>query len=60
VTKLTRPFLHAERLAFTHPRTRERLEFTAPLPEDLTGVLTELVPEDQQASIFSPAAAVEE
>ena len=27
VTKLTRPFLHAERLVFTHPRTRA-LEFT--------------------------------
>jgi 23S rRNA pseudouridine1911/1915/1917 synthase len=55
VTKLTRPFLHAERLAFTHPRTRERLEFTAPLPADLEAVLMELVPEDQYASIFDQA-----
>jgi len=53
VTKLTRPFLHAERLAFIHPRTRERLEFTAPLPEDLEAVLMELVPADQFASIFA-------
>jgi 23S rRNA pseudouridine1911/1915/1917 synthase len=33
--RLTRPFLHAERLAFSHPRTAEPLEFTAPLPDDL-------------------------
>jgi 23S rRNA pseudouridine1911/1915/1917 synthase len=53
VTKLTRPFLHAERLAFTHPRTQERLEFSAPLPEDLEAVLIDLVPEDKYASIFA-------
>ena len=40
--RLERPFLHAERLAFTHPRDGRRMEFTAPLPEDLTGVLEEL------------------
>jgi len=28
-------FLHAGRLAFTHPGTHERVEFAAPLPEDL-------------------------
>jgi 23S rRNA pseudouridine1911/1915/1917 synthase len=54
VTKLTRPFLHAERLAFTHPRTNERLEFMAPLPADLEAVVAELVPPDQYASIFAP------
>jgi 23S rRNA pseudouridine1911/1915/1917 synthase len=53
VTKLTRPFLHAERLAFTHPRTRERLEFTAPLPADLETVVAELVPPDQFDSVFA-------
>lgn len=57
VTRLTRPFLHAERLAFTHPRTRERLEFTAPLPGDLESVVAELVPPDQYASIFAPKPA---
>jgi 23S rRNA pseudouridine1911/1915/1917 synthase len=30
-------FLHAGRLAFTHPGTHERVEFAAPLPEDLEG-----------------------
>jgi 23S rRNA pseudouridine1911/1915/1917 synthase len=53
VTRLTRPFLHAERLAFTHPRTKERMEFTAPLPADLAAVLMELVPPDQYASVFA-------
>jgi 23S rRNA pseudouridine1911/1915/1917 synthase len=53
VTKLTRPFLHAERLAFTHPRTHERLEFSAPLPDDLEAVLMDLVPADQFETIFA-------
>lgn len=44
VQRLTRPFLHAERLAFTHPRTGEHLEFSAPLPEDLRTVLADVAP----------------
>jgi 23S rRNA pseudouridine1911/1915/1917 synthase len=44
VQRLERPFLHAERLAFTHPRTGERLAFTAPLPGDLRGVLEAIDP----------------
>jgi 23S rRNA pseudouridine1911/1915/1917 synthase len=62
VTKLTRPFLHAERLAFTHPRTLERLEFTAPLPADLEAVVAELVPPDQIDKVFArgPIEPVEE
>ena len=39
VTHLQRPFLHAARLAFTHPRDGRRMEFTAPLPPDLQEVL---------------------
>ena len=31
VQRLERPFLHAARLAFTHPRDGRRMEFTAPL-----------------------------
>jgi 23S rRNA pseudouridine1911/1915/1917 synthase len=42
VHRLTRPFLHAERLAFTHPREQRRMEFTAPLPADLLKVLEAL------------------
>ncbi len=44
VQKLERPFLHAERLAFSHPTTGEPLELKAPLPEDLRGVLDALEP----------------
>lgn len=39
---LERPFLHAFRLAFTHPATGEQLELTEPLPADLEGVLERL------------------
>jgi 23S rRNA pseudouridine1911/1915/1917 synthase len=43
--RLTRPFLHAERLAFTHPRTAEYLEFKARLPADLRAALDGVEPE---------------
>ena len=33
-TKVSRLMLHAYSLAFTHPRTGERMMFTAPLPEE--------------------------
>ena len=52
VQRLTRPFLHAERLAFTHPRTGERLSFEAPLPDDLLSVLHGITPAEQRAGIF--------
>ncbi len=52
VQRLTRPFLHAERLAFTHPRTGERLSFEAPLPEDLESVLRDITPPDKRAAVF--------
>jgi 23S rRNA pseudouridine1911/1915/1917 synthase len=45
VLRLSRPFLHAERLAFHHPRTAESMEFTVPLPEDLRGVLADIEPQ---------------
>lgn len=34
-----RLFLHAAHLSFAHPRTRERLSFSAPLPPDLAGAV---------------------
>src|SRR5688572_22247516 len=34
-----RQALHAERLEFTHPKSGKRVEFTAPIPDDLTGLL---------------------
>ena len=40
VQSLGRHFLHSARLAFNHPRTDERLEFTSALPLDLSALLT--------------------
>jgi 23S rRNA pseudouridine1911/1915/1917 synthase len=42
VQRLERPFLHAARLVFHHPRDGQRMEFTAPLPDDLQRVLEDL------------------
>src|SRR5256885_13721102 len=42
VTHLERPFLHAARLAFTHPADGRRMEFESALPDDLQRVLDEL------------------
>ncbi|HEY5618683.1 MAG TPA: RluA family pseudouridine synthase [Vicinamibacterales bacterium] len=42
VQRLNRPFLHAGRLAFIHPRDGRRMEFTAPLPDDLLSILEAL------------------
>jgi 23S rRNA pseudouridine1911/1915/1917 synthase len=42
VQRLERPFLHAARLAFTHPGDGRRMEFTAPLPDDLRDILDAL------------------
>jgi len=39
---LDRPFLHAFSLAFDHPGTGERVEWTSPLPPDLAGELARL------------------
>jgi 23S rRNA pseudouridine1911/1915/1917 synthase len=46
---LDRPALHAARLAFTHPGTGERLEFTSPLPPDLEALRGGLRPEPRPA-----------
>ena len=51
VQRLTRPFLHAARLVFHHPRDGRRLEFIAPLPDELMQVLEDLPgwpPEEHQ------------
>lgn len=42
VESLHRVFLHAEKLAFTHPNTSERMEFAAPLPAELNDFLQRL------------------
>lgn len=40
--------LHAYKLSFNHPETNERLTFTAPLPDDFTGVLKILQKEERE------------
>src|SRR5689334_1570340 len=42
VRNLGRHFLHAERLAFTHPQSCKRVEFTSALPAELSELLTVL------------------
>jgi len=43
LTKLAgRQMLHAHVLAFDHPRTHKRLEFTAPLPQDMAALIERL------------------
>lgn len=39
IAQLKRQFLHAEKLAFRHPRTSEQLTFAAELPEELVTLL---------------------
>ncbi|MBI5393696.1 MAG: RluA family pseudouridine synthase [Verrucomicrobia bacterium] len=41
-SKATRQMLHAERLAFEHPRSGKWLEFVAPLPQDMRELIHEL------------------
>jgi 23S rRNA pseudouridine1911/1915/1917 synthase len=42
VQRLERPFLHAARLAFTHPADGRRVEFDSPLPPDLESVIDDI------------------
>ncbi|HWN98137.1 MAG TPA: RluA family pseudouridine synthase [Blastocatellia bacterium] len=42
VARLGRHFLHSAQLAFTHPRTSERLDFASKLPEELASLLEQL------------------
>jgi len=39
IRALKRQALHSERLAFIHPRSGELVEFSAPLPEDMAGII---------------------
>jgi 23S rRNA pseudouridine1911/1915/1917 synthase len=40
-TRLDRQALHAWRIAFDHPRTRERVTVTSPIPDDMARVMAE-------------------
>ncbi len=60
VTRLARPFLHAERLVITHPRTGERMEFMAPIPADLEAIAYELAPPEIRETVFARVSIAEE
>jgi 23S rRNA pseudouridine1911/1915/1917 synthase len=47
VMRLERPFLHAARLAFTHPTDGRRVEFESPLPADLQSVIDEIIEQEE-------------
>ena len=48
---LPRQALHSLTLEFTHPITREPMHFTAPLPEDMRGIITTELPVDMRGII---------
>lgn len=48
VMRLERPFLHAARLAFTHPGDGRRVEFDSPLPPDLESVVDDIAAAQQE------------
>jgi len=54
VRHLSRPFLHAARLVFTHPTENRRMEFTSPLPDDLQRVLDELTEQIHGDRLYDP------
>jgi 23S rRNA pseudouridine1911/1915/1917 synthase len=54
VTHLTRPFLHAARLVFTHPTEKRRMEFMSALPEDLQRVLDDLTEQIHGDRLYDP------
>jgi 23S rRNA pseudouridine1911/1915/1917 synthase len=47
VLRLERPFLHAARLAFTHPSDGRRIEFDSPLPPELESVVDDIAAAQQ-------------
>jgi 23S rRNA pseudouridine1911/1915/1917 synthase len=46
IRNLGRHFLHAEKLAFAHPVTNERVLYNSPLPEELSTLLTQIEQEE--------------
>ncbi len=52
---LSRQFLHAARLLFTHPFTGTQIEVASPLPEDLASTLRPLVEQAGHAATARPS-----
>jgi 23S rRNA pseudouridine1911/1915/1917 synthase len=49
--KLGRQALHAQVIAFVHPKTEERLEFSSELPRDISALIASL--EMSQKSLYT-------
>ncbi len=62
VQRLERPFLHAARLAFTHPRDGRRLVVSCALPDDLENLVDEIraVTQRRAAGRHHPAPSLPE
>ncbi|HHW45843.1 MAG TPA: RluA family pseudouridine synthase [Clostridiales bacterium] len=45
---ITRTALHSWRIRFTHPITRQNLEFKAPLPEDMLNLIKKIHPKSKE------------
>ena len=39
ISKLNRQFLHAKTLGFTHPSTKEFMEFDSEIPKDMSAII---------------------
>jgi 23S rRNA pseudouridine1911/1915/1917 synthase len=48
IRALKRQALHSERIGFIHPRSREFMEFNAPLPDDMAGIIQFLSRHDEE------------
>jgi 23S rRNA pseudouridine1911/1915/1917 synthase len=55
VIKLDRNFLHSGALELIHPRTKQPLKFSRPLPEDLQALLDSLEMPVQEPRALAPA-----
>jgi len=55
IMKLDRNFLHSAELELVHPRTKESLKFSRPLPEDLQSLMDSLETAVQEGPRLEPA-----
>jgi len=51
---IPRQMLHAWRLGIIHPETRENIQFEAPLPEDMSSILSSIQEHEKSTESASP------
>jgi 23S rRNA pseudouridine1911/1915/1917 synthase len=56
IEPLGRPFLHAARIGFEHPATREQMDFQAPLPRDLRNYIARIAAAAEPGNAKATAA----